>query len=205
VRVPVPPVSLVALLAALAATAPSPLVAADADATRDAPFDGIPARLPDEVLAEPLGTPLVPPGNLGRWIAPAPRPAEAPPLPMLETVAKPLEEFVRTPWNAPAFAAPARPGLVVRQGSALPGGIDAEWRVGVAVDAKGPGRGELADATQWTIRKAIGEDFLVYLHDRGSGFVKSFGDRFSVFGRYLTSGDRANPVSTVQFGAAKSY
>ena len=48
-------------------------------------------------------------------------------------------------------------------------------------------------------------DFFIYLHDRGSGFVKNFGERMSVFGRYITTGDKTNPVSTVQFGAAKSY
>ena len=164
-----------------------------------------PAPLPDEVLEDPLGAPLVAPGGLARLISPSPVPPEPAAVPMVETVARPLEEFVRTPWNAPAFAAAARPGLLVRQGGTFPFGIDAEWRVGVAVDAKGPGRGELADATQWTIRKTLSDDFLVYLHDRGSGFVKNFGGRVSVFGRYITSGDRENPVSTVQFGAAKAY
>ena len=62
-----------------------------------------------------------------------------------------------------------------------------------------------ADATQWTIRKEVAGDFFIYLHDRGSGFVKNFGERMSVFGRYITTGDKTNPVSTVQFGAAKSY
>jgi hypothetical protein len=95
--------------------------------------------------------------------------------------------------------------LLVRQQGQLPWGIDAEWRVGVAVDSIGPGKGEFADATQWTIRKEVGSDFFIYLHDRGSGFVKNFGERMSVFGRYITTGDKTNPVSTVQFGAAKSY
>jgi hypothetical protein len=35
--------------------------------------------------------------------------------------------------------------------------------------------------------------------------VKNFGERMSVFGRYITTGDKTNPVSTVQLGAAKSY
>ena len=39
----------------------------------------------------------------------------------------------------------------------------------------------------------------------GSGFMKTFGDRVSVYGRYFATGDKENPVSTVQFGAAKSY
>lgn len=180
----------------------APAHAADA-ASPTAPAAAAP--LPDEVLEDPLGTPLVTPGGLARWISAPQTPPEPAAVPMVETVAKPLEEFVRTPWNAPAFGAAARPGLLVRQGGTLPFGFDAEWRVGVAVDANGPGRGELADATQWTIRKALSDDLLVYLHDRGSGFVKSFGERFSVFGRYITSGDRTNPVSTVQVGAAKAY
>lgn len=182
--------------------APSRADAADASSQ---PAPAAPTPLPEEVLDDPLGTPLVTPGGLARWISASPAPPEPAAVPMLETVAKPLEEFVRTPWNAPVFGAAARPGLLVRQGGTLPFGFDAEWRVGVAVDAKGPGRGELADATQWTLRKTLSDDLLVYLHDRGSGFVKSFGERFSVFGRYITSGDRTNPVSTVQFGAAKAY
>lgn len=163
--------------------------------------------VPAEILEDPLGSPLVPPSDLARWLErpAATRRTDGVPAPAFETVAKPLEDFVKTPWQAPAFAAPARPGILVRQEGKLPWGIDAEWRVGVAVDAKGPGRGEFADASQWTIRKAIADDFLVYLHDRGSGFVKTFGEHLSVFGRYITSGDRSNPSSTVQFGAAKSY
>lgn len=163
--------------------------------------------VPAEILEDPLGGPLVPPSDLARWLErpAATRPTDGVPAPAFETVAKPLEDFVKTPWQAPAFAAPTRPGILVRQEGRLPWGIDAEWRVGVAVDAKGPGRGELADASQWTIRKAIADDFLVYLHDRGSGFVKTFGEHLSVFGRYIATGDRSNPVSTVQVGAATSY
>ncbi len=161
--------------------------------------------LPPAVVEAPLGMPIVPPAELGRWLDTTASGADGVAPPAIETVAKPLEEFVKTPWRAPAFAAATRPGLLVRQQGRLPWGIDAEWRVGVAVDSKGPGKGEIADATQWTIRKALADDFFVYLHDRGSGFVKNFGTRVSVFGRYITSGDKTNPVSTVQFGAAKSY
>jgi|GEM_PF-4484838 hypothetical protein len=161
--------------------------------------------LPSTVVADPLGMPIVPPSGLGRWLETSARGSEEVRPPAIETVAKPLEEFVKTPWQAPAFAAPTRPGLLVRQQGQFAWGIDAEWRVGVAVDSIGPGKGEFADATQWTIRKEVGSDFFVYLHDRGSGFVKNFGERMSVFGRYITTGDKTNPVSTVQFGAAKSY
>ena len=167
--------------------------------------EGLVVPLPPTVVADPLGMPIVPPSGLGRWLeTPASRSEEVKP-PTIETVAKPLEEFVKTPWKAPAFAAPTRPGLLVRQQGQLPWGIDAEWRVGVAVSSIGPGKGEFADATQWTIRKEVAGDFFIYLHDRGSGFVKNFGERMSVFGRYITTGDKTNPVSTVQFGAAKSY
>ena len=161
--------------------------------------------LPAALVADPLGMPIVAPGGLSRWLSASEAAGEGVAPPAIETVARPLEEFVKTPWKAQAFAAPARPGLLVRQQGRLPFGVDAEWRVGVAVDAKGPGRGELADATQWTIRKAIADDFFIYLHDRGSGFMKTFGDRVSVYGRYFATGDKENPVSTVQFGAAKSY
>ncbi len=161
--------------------------------------------LPPTVGADPLGMPIVPPSGLGGWLENSARGGEEVRPPAIETVAKPLEEFVKTPWQAPAFAAPTRPGLLVRQQRQLPWGIDAEWRVGVAVDSTGPGKGEFADATQWTIRKEVAGDFFIYLHDRGSGFVKNFGERMSVFGRYITTGDKTNPVSTVQFGAAKSY
>ena len=161
--------------------------------------------LPPTVVADPLGMPIVPPSGLGGWLETSARGGEEVRPPAIETVAKPLEEFVKTPWKAPAFAAPTRPGLLVRQEGQFPWGIDAEWRVGVAVDSTGPGKGEFADATQWTIRKEVAGDFFIYLHDRGSGFVKNFGERMSVFGRYITTGDKTNPVSTVQFGAAKSY
>ena len=161
--------------------------------------------LPPTVVADPLGMPIVPPSGLGGWLETSARGGEEVRPPAIETVAKPLEEFVKTPWQAPAFAAPTRPGLLVRQQRQLPWGIDAEWRVGVAVDTTGPGKGEFADATQWTIRKEVAGDFFISPHDRGSGFVKNFGERMSVFGRYITTGDKTNPVSTVQFGAAKSY
>jgi hypothetical protein len=161
--------------------------------------------LPPTVVADPLGMPIVPPSGLGRWLETSAARGDGVKPPAIETVAKPLEEFVKTPWKAPAFAGPTRPGLLVRQQGQLPWGIDAEWRVGVAVNSIGPGKGEFADATQWTIRKEVAGDFFIYLHDRGSGFVKNFGERMSVFGRYITTGDKTNPVSTVQFGAAKSY
>ncbi len=161
--------------------------------------------LPPTVVADPLGMPIVPPSGLGRWLETSATGGDEVKPPAIETVAKPLEEFVKTPWRAPAFASPTRPGLLVRQQGQLPWGIDAEWRVGVAVNSTGPGKGEFADATQWTIRKEVAGDFFIYLHDRGSGFVKNFGERMSVFGRYITTGDKTNPVSTVQFGAAKSY
>ena len=161
--------------------------------------------LPPELMEDPLRTPLGGPGGLSTWLVPAgPRADEETP-PAIETVARPLEEFVKTPWKAPAFAAPVRPGFLVRQERRLPFGFDAEWRVGVAVDSQGPGRGAVTDATQWTIRKALADDFVVYLHDRGTGFMKSFGEKLSVFGRYYSTGDRTNPVETLQIGAAKSY
>ncbi|MEI8316665.1 MAG: hypothetical protein WCH79_01890 [Planctomycetia bacterium] len=161
--------------------------------------------LPLPVVADPLGMPVVPPSGLGRWLETTSATDDGIRPPAIETVARPLEEFVKTPWKAPVFGAPTRPGLLVRQQGQLLWGIDAEWRVGVAVDSTGPGKGEFADATQWTIRKEVAGDFFIYLHDRGSGFVKNFGERMSVFGRYITTGDKSNPVSTVQFGAAKSY
>ena len=161
--------------------------------------------LPPTLVADPLGMPIVPPSGLGRWLETAPGGLDGVAIPAIETVAKPLEEFVKTPWKAPVFGAATRPGLLVRQQGQLPFGIDAEWRVGVAVDTTGPGKGEFADATQWTIRKAVANDFFIYLHERGSGFVKHYGERVSVFGRYIATGDKADPVSTVQIGAAKSY
>ena len=128
--------------------------------------------LPPTVVADPLGMPIVPPSGLGGWLENSARGGEEVRPPAIETVAKPLEEFVKTPWQAPAFAAPTRPGLLVRQQRQLPWGIDAEWRVGVAVDSTGPGKGEFADATQWTIRKEVAGDFFSYLHDRGSGTLQ---------------------------------
>lgn len=166
---------------------------------------GLVVPLPPTVVADPLGMPIVPPSGLGTWLEAAPGGGDGVAIPVIETVAKPLEEFVKTPWKAPVFGAPTRPGLLVRQQGQLPFGIDAEWRVGVAVNSTGPGKGEFADATQWTIRKAVANDFFIYLHDRGSGFVKHYGERVSVFGRYIATGERSDPVSTVQFGAAKSY
>jgi len=161
--------------------------------------------LPPTGIADPLGMPIVPPSGLGRWLETTAGGRDGVRPPAIETVAKPLEEFVKTPWKEPVFGAPTRPGLLVRQHGQLPWGIDAEWRVGVAVNSTGPGKGEFADATQWTIRKEVAGDFFIYLHDRGSGFVKNFGERISVFGRYIGTGDKSNPVSTVQVGAAKSY
>lgn len=188
-------------------SAPIGADAADLGSSPPAPAGAAvsPTPLPAEVVADPLGMPVVAPGGLSRWLSASEAAGEGVAPPAIETVARPLEEFVKTPWKAPAFAAPVRPGLLVRQQGRLPFGVDAEWRVGVAVDAKGPGRGELADATQWTIRKAIADDFFIYLHDRGSGFMKTFGDRVSVYGRYFSTGDKGNAVSNVQFGAAKSY
>ncbi|RLS28720.1 MAG: hypothetical protein DWH79_13035 [Planctomycetota bacterium] len=170
------------------------------------PAEALPVIPLPPTLSDPsAGMQFIPPAGLGGWLESPRSGGDGIAPPAIETVAKPLEEFVTTPWKSTPFAGPKRPGLVVRQASQLPWGIDAEWRVGVAVDSKGPGRGEIADATNWTIRKAIADDFFLYLHDRGSGFVKHFGERVSVFGRYITSGDHTNPVSTVQFGAAKSY
>ena len=43
------------------------------------------------------------------------------------------------------------------------------------------------------------------MHDRGSGFVKHFGDRLSVYGRYLSTGDKTTPTSLLQVGAARAF
>ena len=123
----------------------------------------------------------------------------------LEPVVKPIDSIVQTPWKAPAYATPTQPGVVLRQTQKLPWGLQAEWRVGVAAHTKAAGAVELPDASLWSVKTGISDKFFVYLHDKGSGFVKYFGDSLSVYGRIINGTDNRATPTTVQLGASRSF
>ena len=57
---------------------------------------------------------------------------------------------------------------------------------------------ELTDTSLWSVKTGIGDKFFVYLHDKGSGFVKYFGDTLSVYGRVVNGNDnRATPTTVI--------
>lgn len=168
--------------------------------------------IPPEVLDDPLMLPH----DFGGWLGSArdaaaadegeDRPDAAGGL-ALETVARPIDDVAKTPWNTPAFANAPTPGIVLRQRRRLPWGLEAEWCLGVAAATQEPGTAEITDASRWSIRKSLGNDLYLYLHDRGSGFVKYFGDRLSVFGRYTATIDQQTETTnaTLQLGAARRF
>ena len=119
----------------------------------------------------------------------------------LEPVAKPIDSIVQTPWKGPA----PQPGVVLRQTQKLPWGLQAEWRVGVAANTQAAGVVELPDTSLWSVKTGIGDKFFVYLHDKGSGFVKYFGDSLSVYGRVVNGTDKRATPTTVQVGASRSF
>ena len=123
----------------------------------------------------------------------------------IDTIVKPIDAVVQTPWKTPAYVSPTQPGLTLASSQALPWGLEVEWQVGVAATPKTAEPLELRNASQWSIRKAFGNDLFLYLHDRGSGFVKSFGSQFSVFGRYHYTVEKGVTDSTMQVGAASSF
>jgi len=122
----------------------------------------------------------------------------------LEPITKPIDSIVQTPWKTPAFDMPVQPGVVMRRKQKLPWGLEAEWRLGVAARPTAVA-GDLAEASLWSVKTAIGDRFFVYLHDKGSGFVKYFGDSLSVYGRIGTTADRRTASPTVHVGAARSF
>jgi hypothetical protein len=123
----------------------------------------------------------------------------------IEPVAKPIDSIVQTPWKAPAYNTPARPGIVLQKSQTLPWGLQTEWRIGVAATPQTVEAAELSEASLWSIKTAIGDRFFVYLHDKGSGFVRYFGDTLSVYGRVVNGNDnRATPTS-VQLGASRKF
>lgn len=161
------------------------------------PLLGIPPLPSDEQLALPK--------NLGTLFQIDRGSAEATSQLHLEPVAKPIDSIVQTPWKASAFDSPAQPGVVLRQNQKLPWGLQAEWRVGVAAHPKAIGAAEFSDASLWSVKTAIGDRFFVYLHDKGSGFVKYFGDTLSVYGRIVNGSDKRATPTTLHVGAARSF
>jgi hypothetical protein len=123
----------------------------------------------------------------------------------LEPVVKPIDSIVQTPWKAPAYATPTQPGVVLTQTQKLPWGLQAEWRVGVAAHTKAASAVEITDASLWSVKTGISDKFFVYLHDKGSGFVRYFGDSLSVYGRIINGTDNRTTPTTVQLGASRSF
>lgn len=123
----------------------------------------------------------------------------------LEPIAKPIDSIVQTPWKAPAYSTITQPGVVLSQTRKLPWGLQAEWRVGVAAHTKATGAVELQDTSLWSVKTGIGDKFFVYLHDKGSGFVKYFGDSLSVYGRIVNGNNERTTPTTVQLGASRSF
>jgi len=159
-----------------------------------------------------LGLPPLPddaqlalPKNLGT-LCPIDRGSEEATSPLhLEPVAKPIDSIVQTPWKSPAYSTTTQPGVVLSRTQKLPWGLQAEWRVGVAAATKATGAVELQDTSLWSVKTGIGDKFFVYLHDKGSGFVKYFGDSLSVYGRVVNGNDRRMTPTTVQLGASRSF
>lgn len=129
----------------------------------------------------------------------------APPPLRMEPVAKSIDAIAQTPWKTPAYDTTARLGIVVSQKRKLPWGLETEWRVGVAAQPHSLDALDFEDASLWSIKTGIGDKFYVYLHDKGSGFVRYFGDSLSVYGRVLSGTDKGAANSTLQVGAARSF
>ncbi len=177
-------------------------------------FVGCALLLPLTVFAEDplLGLPPLPsddqlalPKNLGTLFSIDRGSGEATSPLQLEPVAKPIDSIVQTPWKTPAYSTTTQPGVVLSQTQKLPWGLQAEWRVGVAAPTKATGAVELPDASLWSVKTGIGDKFFVYLHDKGSGFVRYFGDSLSVYGRVVNGNDKRTTPSTVQLGASRSF
>jgi len=158
---------------------------------------GLPPLPGDEQLALPK--------NLGRLFLSDGSSAEATSQLHLEPVAKPIDSIVQTPWKAPAYTTTTQPGVVLSQTQKLPWGLQAEWRVGVAGHTKATGATDVVEGSLWSVKTGIGDKFFVYLHDKGSGFVKYFGDSLSVYGRVVNGTDKQTTPTTVQVGASRSF
>ena len=158
---------------------------------------GLPPLPGDEQLALPK--------NLGRLFLSDRSSAEATSQLHLEPVAKPIDAIVQTPWKAPAYTTTTQPGVVLSQTQKLPWGLQAEWRVGVAGHTKATGATDVVEGSLWSVKTGIGDKYFVYLHDKGSGFVKYFGDSLSVYGRVVNGTDKQTMPTTVQVGASRSF
>jgi len=158
---------------------------------------GIPPLPSDEQLALPK--------NLGTLFSIERASAEAASQLHLEPVAKPIDSVIQTPWKAPAYTTTPQPGVVLRQNQKLPWGLQAEWRVGVAGRANATEATDVLEGSLWSVKTGIGDKFFVYLHDKGSGFVKYFGDSLSVYGRVVNGTDKRTTPPTVQVGASRSF
>jgi hypothetical protein len=161
------------------------------------PLLGLPALPSDEQLALPK--------NLGA-LFPIDRGSEEAMSPLhLVPVAKPIDSIVQTPWKTSAYSTTTQPGVVLSQTQKLPWGLQAEWRVGVAAPSRAIGAVELQDTSLWSVKTGIGDKFFVYLHDKGSGFVRYFGNSLSVYGRVVNGNDKRTVPSSVQLGASRSF
>jgi hypothetical protein len=158
---------------------------------------GLPSLPSDEQLALPR--------NLGALFPIDRDSAEATSQLHLVPVAKPIDSIVQTPWKAPAYATTTQPGVVLSQTQKLPWGLQAEWRVGVAGHANATGATDVVEGSLWSVKTGIGDKLFVYLHDKGSGFVKYFGDSLSVYGRVVNGTDKRTTPPSVQLGASRSF
>lgn len=161
------------------------------------PLLGIPPLPSDEQLALPK--------NLGTFFLRDRGSAEVTSQLYLEPVAKPIDSIAQTPWKAPVYTTTPQPGVVLRQTQKLPWGLQAEWRVGVAGHANATGATDVLEGSLWSVKTGIGDKFFVYLHDKGSGFVKYFGDSLSVYGRVVNGTDKRTTPPSVQLGASRSF
>jgi hypothetical protein len=158
---------------------------------------GLPPLPGDEQIALPR--------NLGTLFRSDLSSAEATSQFHIEPVAKPIDSIAQTPWKSPAYTTTTQPGVVLSQTQKLPWGLQAEWRVGVAAHTKAASAVEITDASLWSVKTGISDKFFVYLHDKGSGFVRYFGDSLSVYGRIINGTDNRATPTTVQLGAARSF